>query len=137
MKTFVKSAFLALSLAVAGLAASAPAAGAGGLSAEFRIGGNGGGVIIRDHRDPRDHRGGQYRPVRPHHGGWDRYSNRRPRFDGCAPDFALGKAASMGYRHVEIAFIGPRRVAVHGYRHGRPAQVIFLNDRFCPVLAIR
>ena len=49
MNKIIRNALAALVVATAGLAASAPAATAGGIGFEFSIGGPGGGVIVRDH----------------------------------------------------------------------------------------
>ena len=121
MKPFLRNALAALVVATAGLGASAPAATAGDLSFDFRIGGPGGGVIIRDHG---------------RHGGWDRFERHRDR-GYCKPRRALRKARRMGLRHTDIVRANHRRVVVEGYRHHRPVRVVFANQHRCPVIRVR
>jgi len=127
MNTFIRHALAALVVATAGVAASAPAANAGGIGFEFSIGGPGGGVIVRDY----DRRGGwnRFESHRGHDRGWER--------GFCKPRKAVRKARRMGLRHSEIVRAGHRRVVVEGYRHHRPVRVVFANQRHCPVIKVR
>ena len=70
MNNFIKTAFVALSLATAGLGVSAPAASAAGIGISID---NGGAqvLLVRDHN-----RHGR-------HNGWNRH--HRPRHGFCAP----------------------------------------------------
>lgn len=131
MKRFIRTTLAALTLAAAGLGASAPAANAGGVGFELSIEGGGSGIVVRDHRRH----------------GWDRYEGRRgwDRFEGhrgwergfCRPGRALHKARHMGLRRAEIVRAGHRRVVVEGFRHHRPIRVAFANERHCPVIGWR
>ena len=118
MKTFIRNALAALVVATAGVAASAPAANAGGIGFELSIGGPGGGIVVRDHR---------------RHGGWDRFEGRR---GFCQPFKAVRKAGRMGVHRAEIIRAGHRRVVVEGFRHHRPVRVVFANESHCPVIGV-
>ena len=72
MNTFIRNALAAIVVATAGIAASAPAATAGGVGFELSIGGHGGGIVIRDH----NRRGGWNR-FEGHRGGGHRFDDRR------------------------------------------------------------
>lgn len=130
MKPFLRNALAVLVVATAGLGASAQAATAGDLSFDFRIGGPGGGVIIRDH----GRHGGWDRFER--HRDWDRFERRRDR-GYCKPRRALRKARRMGLRHTDIVRANHRKVVVEGYRHHRPVRVVFANQHRCPVIRVR
>ncbi|MCC0036567.1 MAG: hypothetical protein H6887_15050 [Hoeflea sp.] len=135
MNRFIRSTLAALVVATAGIAASAPAATAGGIGFEFSIGGPAGGIVIRDH----DRRGGgDYgrRGGRDHdgRGGRDGFGGYR---DVCRPDVAVDKARDMGVRRADVVRAGERRVVVEGFRHHRPVRVIFANERHCPVIGFR
>lgn len=69
--------------------------------------------------------------------GWGRHHGR-DRWDRrggvCAPGHAVEKARWSGMRRAFVSDIGPRRVVVAGYRHGRPDRMVFANDRGCPVI---
>lgn len=132
MNTFIRNALAALVVATAGLAASAPAATAGGIGFEFSIGGPGGGIVVRDY----DRRGGWDRFEGHRGGGWDRYDGHRGR-DVCRPHRAVEKARHMGVRRADVVRAGHRRVVVEGFRHHRPVRVIFANERHCPVIGFR
>lgn len=141
MTAFIRNALAALVVAAAGLAASAPAATAGGIGFELSIGGPGGGVVVRDN----DRRGGWDRGRGRDRGGWDRgRGHGRDRGHGwdrgrsfCEPHQAVRKARDMGVRRAEMVRGGPRRVVVEGFRHHRPTRVIFANERHCPVIGFR
>ena len=130
MKTFIRNALAALVVATAGIAASAPAATAGGIGFELSIGGPGGAFVVRDH----DRRGGWDRG-HDRRGGWDRGRGRDRSF--CNPHQAVQKARHMGVRRAEIVRGGPRQVVVRGLRHHRPVSVAFANQRNCPVIGYR
>lgn len=132
MNSFIRNALAALVVATAGIAASAPAANAGGVGFELSIGGPGGGIVVRDH----DRRGGWDRGRGDdRRGGWDRGRGRDRSF--CNPYQAIEKASRMGLRRAEIVRGGPRQVVVEGFRHRRPVQVAFANERDCPVIGFR
>lgn len=118
MNTFVKSALVALSLAVAGIGASATTASARDASFTVVIGSGGGGHYFghRDHRGPRHFR-----------------SHR----DSCSPNRALRKASRLGLRHARIVDIDRRTVEVRGKRHGHRVRAVFANTSRCPVVALR
>jgi hypothetical protein len=130
MKTFIRNALAALVVATAGVAATAPAATAGGIGFEFSIGGPGGGVIVRDH-------GRGWDRFEGHRGGWDRYEGHRGGRDVCRPHRAIEKARDMGIRRADVIRAGHRRIVVEGFRHHRPVRVIFANERHCPVIGFR
>ncbi|MEM5473873.1 hypothetical protein WNZ14_19270 [Hoeflea sp. AS60] len=122
MNTFIRNALAALVVATAGIAASAPAANAGGIGFEFSIGGPGGGFVVRDHR---------------RHGGRDRFEGHRGGRDVCRPHRAVQKARHMGVRRADVVRANHRRVVVKGFRHHRAVRVVFANQRSCPVIAFR
>ena len=122
MNKIIRNALAALVVATAGLAASAPAATAGGIGFEFSIGGPGGGIVVRDHG---------------RRGGWDRFEGHRGGRDVCRPHRAVQKARHMGVRRADVVRAGHRRVVVEGFRHHRPVRVIFANERHCPVIGFR
>lgn len=132
MNSFIRNSLAALVVATAGIAASAPAATAGGIGFELSIGGPGGGIVVRDH----DRRGGWDRD-RGHdrRGGWDRGRGRDRSF--CNPYQAVDKAGRMGVRRAEIVRAGRNQVVVEGFRHRRPVRVAFANERNCPVIGYR
>jgi len=130
MNAFIRNALAALVVATAGIAASAPAATAGGIGFELSIGGPGGSIVVRDH----DRRGGWDRGRghgRDRGHGWDRGRSF------CSPHRAVDKARHMGLRRAEIVRGNRNRVVVSGIRHHRPARVIFANERHCPVIGFR
>ena len=128
MKSFIRTTLAALVVAAAGMAASAPAATAGGIGFEFSIGGPGAAVVIRD----QDRRGGRDHDFR---GGRDGYYGGRR--DVCRPHLAVEKARHMGVRRAEVVRANHRRVVVEGLRHHRPVRVAFANERNCPVIGFR
>tara|TARA_R110002020_G_scaffold207296_3_gene412756 strand:+ start:2143 stop:2559 length:417 start_codon:yes stop_codon:yes gene_type:complete len=137
MNRLIRNALAALVVATAGLAASAPAATAGGIGFELSIGGPGGAIVVRDH----DRRGGWDRGRGRDH-GWDRGRGRdRGHWDRgrsfCQPHMAVQKARHMGVRRAEIVRGGPRQIVVRGVRHHRPVAVAFANQRNCPVIGFR
>ena len=127
MNRFLRTTLAALVVATAGVAASAPAATAGGIGFEFSIGGPSGGIVIRDN----DRRGGR------DHGGRDGRDGFGGHRDVCRPDVAIDKARDMGVRRADVVRAGERRVVVEGFRHHRPVRVIFANERHCPVIGFR
>ncbi|MCZ4290079.1 hypothetical protein [Hoeflea alexandrii] len=127
MNRFLRTTFAALVVATAGVAASAPAANAGGIGFELSIGGPGGNLIIRDN----DRRGGRDHDRRGGRGGFE---DRR---DVCRPNLAVDKARGMGVRRASVAFANHRQVVVEGLRHHRPVRVAFANERNCPVIGFR
>lgn len=120
MNTFIRNALAALVVAIAGVAASAPAANAA--SFELSIGGHGGGIVIRD----RDRRG-----------GWNRFEGHRGHRNVCRPHRAVQKARHMGVRRADVIRANNRRVVVQGVRHHRSVRVVFANQRHCPVIRVR
>ncbi|WP_417416223.1 hypothetical protein [Hoeflea sp.] len=123
MNTFIRNALAALVVATAGVAASAPAAHAGGVGFELSIGGHGGGIVIRDH----DRRG-----------GWNRFEGHRGHGrSACKPQRAVQKARHMGVRRADVVRANNRRVVVQGVRHHRTVRVVFANQRNCPVISYR
>ena len=127
MNSFIRNAHAALVVATAGVAASAPAANAGGIGFELSIGGPAGGIVVRDHG---------------RHGGWDRGRDRRHGYDRghrgfCKPHRAVNKARHMGVRRADVVRAGRNRVVVAGMRHHRPVRVVFANQRNCPVIGWR
>lgn len=128
MNSFIRTTLAALVVATAGMAASAPAATAGGIGFEFSIGGPGAAVIIRD----QDRRGGRDHDFRGDRDGY--YGGRR---DVCRPHLAVEKARHMGVRRAEVVRANHRRVVVEGLRHHRPVRVAFANERNCPVIGFR
>lgn len=141
MATVFKSAVLALSLAAAGLAVSAPAASAAGL--EYRFGGADSSVIIRNHNSDRDHgRQDDWRRGRDdRRGDWSRDGGRhhgQHLAQGfCDPDRAIGKARSMGLHRARIADANRRYISVDGFNRGRHVEVRFGNVWSCPVAGYR
>jgi len=127
MNRFFRSTLAALVVATAGIAASAPAATAGGIGFELSIGGPGAAVVIRD----QDRRGGRDHDFR---GGRDGYRGHR---DVCRPHLAVDKARQMGVRRAEVVRANHRQVVVEGQRHHRPVRVAFANERNCPVIGFR
>lgn len=109
MNTIIRNALAAVVVATAGIAASAPAATAGGVGFELSIGGHGGGIVVRD----RGHR------------------------NVCKPRRAVQKARHMGIRRADVVRANNRRVVVRGVRHHRQVRVVFANQRSCPVIRIR
>lgn len=69
-----------------------------------------------------NHRHGRYN--RPHY-----RSNR----NACSPRRAAMKASRMGIRGTHIRN-NRSTIRVSGYRHGRPASVLFAKARGCPVI---
>ncbi len=122
MNTFIRNALAAVVVATAGIAASAPAATAGGVGFELSIGGHGGGIVIRDHG---------------RRGGWNRFEGHRGHRNVCQPRRAVQKARHMGIRRADVIRANNRRVVVSGVRHHRQVRVVFANQRSCPVIRIR
>ncbi|MEP3436090.1 MAG: hypothetical protein ABJN75_04815 [Hoeflea sp.] len=134
MNRFIRNALAALVVATAGVAASAPAANAGGIGFELSIGGPGGSIVVHD----RDRRGGWDR-------GWNRgrghdrgrgYGRNRGR-NFCNPHQAVQKARHMGMRRAGIVRADHRKVVVAGVRHHRKTRMVFANQRNCPVIGFR
>ncbi|PWV99964.1 hypothetical protein DFR52_103165 [Hoeflea marina] len=123
MNSIIKSAFLALSLATAGLAVSAPAASAAGI--ELQLGTN--GVIIRDNNGRHDDRN--------RHNGWN--NGRQQTRDACSPQRALNKAERMGVHRARLTDANRRTVTVRGVKRGHRVNVVFANTSSCPVLGSR
>ena len=107
MNTFIRNTLAALVVASAGVAASAPAANAGGVGFQITIGGGGHGG----------------------HSGWNR--------NVCKPRTAINKASHMGVRHASIARSNHRNIVVSGTRHHHSVRVVFANDKHCRVLSVR
>lgn len=130
MISFIKTALVAVSLATAGLAASAPAASAGQASFTLQLGG-GHHYAPSPRHAPRGHwdRGGRG-------GHWDR-GGRGGRGGICAPGHALQKGRGMGIRHARIVDANRRVVRVDGRSRGTPVRAVFANDRGCPVIRVR
>ena len=128
MNRFIRTTLSALAIATAGVAASAPAANAGGIGFELSIGGPGSGVVVRDH----ERRGGYVDRDYDRRGGWNRFERHR---DVCRLDAAVDRARDMGVRRAEVVGSNRRQVIVEGFRHHRPVQVAFANERGCPVIA--
>tara|TARA_Y100000815_G_C13275143_1_gene474624 strand:- start:490 stop:915 length:426 start_codon:yes stop_codon:yes gene_type:complete len=141
MKTFIKSTLLAASLAVAGVAATAPSASAASTGFSIVIGGgqpvqvthkykhqNGHGW---DKGNNRDRRG--WNKDHDNRGGW----NKKQYGNICAPGQALKKARSMGIRNARIVDADRRTVKVRGVRNGFRSGAVFANDRGCPLIARR
>ncbi|WP_339763941.1 hypothetical protein [uncultured Hoeflea sp.] len=127
MNRFIRTTLAALVVATAGMAASAPAATAGGIGFEFSIGGPGAAVVIRD----QNRRGGRDHDFR---GGRDGFRGHR---DVCRPHLAVDKARHMGVRRAEVVRANHRQVVVEGLRHHRSVRVAFANERNCPVIGFR
>ena len=51
----------------------------------------------------------------------------------CSTAAARSRAGRMGIRNARIVYRG-RTVQVRGFRHGRPAGVVFANARGCPIV---
>ncbi|MEM5473872.1 hypothetical protein WNZ14_19265 [Hoeflea sp. AS60] len=128
MNRLLRTTLAILVVATAGVAATAPA-NAGGLGFELSIGGPGGGIVISD----RDRRGGGDR-FDGRRGGFNRFEGHR---DACNPNQAVNKARDMGVRRADVVRAGRRNVVVEGFRHHRPVQVVFANERSCPVIDFR
>ena len=124
MNTLIRNTLAALVVATAGVAASAPAANAGGIGFEFSFGGHNNGVVVRDHR---------------RNNGWNRFEERRGGWkrDVCKPQRAVKKARRMGLRRAEVIRANHKRVVVQGFRHHNSVRVVFANDRNCPVIKVR
>lgn len=121
MKTFLKSAIVALSLAAAGLAVTAPSASAADARLTITIGGHGGWDAGWDRGRDR---------------GWDR-GRHRDRDGRCSVHRALDKAQDMGLRRVRVTDVNRRFVEVSGRRHGHHGRILFANEWRCPVVAVR
>jgi hypothetical protein len=121
MKTFIKTALVALSLAAAGLTVSAPAASA----ADARL------TITVD--------SGRHHDMWSVAGRHDRHRDRHwGRHDGrCSVERALNKARDMGLRRARVTEVNRRFVEVSGRRHGGHGRVVFANQSRCPVVAVR
>lgn len=59
----------------------------------------------------------------------------RPVYRGpaCSVEGAKMKANRMGIRNARVVYRG-KSVQVRGFRHGRPAGVVFANVRGCPII---
>lgn len=123
MNSIIKSAVIALSLAAAGLAVSAPAASAAGI--ELQLGTN--GVIIRDNNGRHDDRN--------RHNDWN--NGRRHQTNACAPQRALSKAERMGVHRARLTDSSRRTVTVRGVKRGHRVNVVFANTSSCPVISTR
>lgn len=51
----------------------------------------------------------------------------------CSVEGAKMKANRMGIRNARVIYRG-KSVQVRGFRHGRPAGVVFANVRGCPII---
>ncbi|MCY0096087.1 hypothetical protein [Hoeflea ulvae] len=127
----IRTALAALVVAAAGIAASAPAANAGGIGFELSIGGPSGAIVVRDH----DRRGGWNRFEGHRNDRWNR--GHRGGRSACKPQRAVSKARHMGVRRAEVIRANHNRVVVAGVRHHRSVRVVFANDRNCPVISVR
>jgi hypothetical protein len=65
-------------------------------------------------------------------GHYDRHQHRPNRY-ACSPRDASAKASRMGLRNTRVTS-QRSTIRVSGYRHGRPAAVLFGKSRGCPVL---
>ncbi|MCI9867655.1 hypothetical protein RHIZ_16995 [Rhizobium skierniewicense] len=99
---------LAIVMAMAGVAATAPA---NAQDMELRIGRDGVRPVIRD-RDI-DRRG-------------------PPPRRGCGEREARAAARDSGLRDPEIVRVTPRRVVVQGFTRRGPSTITFANERGCP-----
>ncbi len=70
--------------------------------------------------------------VNHRHGHYNRPQYRQNRY-ACTPREALSKASRMGLRNTRISS-NRSTIRVSGFRHGRPASVLFGKSRGCPVL---
>ncbi|KAB2755939.1 antifreeze protein [Brucella anthropi] len=63
------------------------------------------------------------------------YHHSRPAYRGraCSIEGAKMKANRMGIRNARVVYRG-KSVQVRGFRHGRPAGVVFANVRGCPII---
>ncbi|MBB5702625.1 hypothetical protein FHS76_002509 [Ochrobactrum daejeonense] len=63
------------------------------------------------------------------------YRHGRPVYRGraCSVERAKMKANRMGIRKARVVYRG-KSVRVRGFRHGRPAGVVFANARGCPII---
>lgn len=125
MTSLLKTALVAISLAAAGVGASATTASASNVEFGIVIGGGG------------------------HHGGpgWNGGHNGGPGWHGgprdgrhggyCAPGHALRKANWMGIRHARVVDVNFRTVRVDGRKRGQLVRAVFANDRGCPVVRVR
>ncbi len=126
----IRTAFLTIAVSVAGIAASAPSANAGGIQVGIYLGG-GGLNMFGGHRR---HKHGGYAD----HGSYRSYGNdRRWRGRSCKPRRAKRKARHMGLRDAYIARVKRRAIVVKGYYRGEPTKIKFGRSRHCPVIAVR
>lgn len=130
MNTFVKSALIALSLAVAGVGASASTASARDASFSIYFGSSGGGYHFGD----RDHRG---RWHHRDHRGHRHFRGHRDHRRACSPRQALRKASRLGLHHARIVDIDRRTIEVRGKRRGDHIRAVFSRRPSCPVVALR
>ncbi|MBX8799214.1 antifreeze protein [Pseudochrobactrum asaccharolyticum] len=70
--------------------------------------------------------------VNHRHGHYNRPQYRPNRY-ACSPRDAASKASRMGIRGTRV-HSNRSTIRVSGYRHGRPASVLFGKARGCPIL---
>lgn len=70
--------------------------------------------------------------VNHRHGHYNRPQYRPNRY-ACSPRDAAAKASRMGIRGTRV-HSNRSTIRVSGYRHGRPASVLFGKARGCPIL---
>lgn len=58
----------------------------------------------------------------------------RDRRGMCSPNRALDKAERMGLRRARIVDANRRTVRVAGFKYGTRVNVVFANDRGCPIV---
>lgn len=71
--------------------------------------------------------------VNHRHGHYNRPQHRPNHRNVCSPRDARSQASRMGIRQARV-HSNRMTVRVSGYRHGRPASVVFRNTRGCPIL---
>lgn len=110
MINFMKTAGLAIGIAVVSFAAPMPA---GAQDMELRIGPDGVRPVIRDRDRDMDRRG-------------------PPRMRGCSEREARAAAREAGLRDPEVVRVTPGRVVVEGFTRRGPDRITFANERGCP-----
>ncbi|KQQ55191.1 hypothetical protein ASF69_18915 [Rhizobium sp. Leaf311] len=107
MLKVIQIAGLAFTMAVSGVAVTAPAKAQ---DMELRIGRDGVRPVIRDRELDR----------------------RGPPRRGCSEREARAAARASGLRDPEIVRVTPRRVVVEGFTRRGPDTITFANERGCP-----